>query len=88
MTIFLNKHVALFLLVVTTSLDASRIFYLPLPKIHPSKPVVANVEEVAIKKPVEGNVFSAADEPKIESNRRLCFSLPVNFLVGLFKRQR
>jgi len=36
MKIFVSNNVVLFILVVTTTIDASRIFYLPLPKIHSS----------------------------------------------------
>jgi len=36
MKIFVSNHVVLLILVVTTTIDASRIFYLPLPKIHSS----------------------------------------------------
>jgi len=36
MKIFVSNNVVLFILVVTTTIDASRIFYLPHPKIHSS----------------------------------------------------
>ncbi len=36
MRMLARGNVALLLLVLTTTIDASRIFYLPLPKIHPS----------------------------------------------------
>jgi hypothetical protein len=36
MKIFVSNNVVLFILVVTTTVNASRIFYLPLPKIHSS----------------------------------------------------
>jgi len=36
MKIFVSNTVVLFILVVTTTIDASRVFYLPLPKIHSS----------------------------------------------------
>lgn len=36
MKIFVRNHAVLLILVVTTAVDASRLFYLPLPKIHPS----------------------------------------------------
>ncbi|CAF0982854.1 unnamed protein product [Rotaria sordida] len=36
MKIFVSNNIVLFVLVVTTTIDASRIFYLPLPKIHPT----------------------------------------------------
>jgi hypothetical protein len=49
---FLSNNVALLFLVVITTIDASRIFYLPLPKIHSShqelKPS-ANTEELEKK---------------------------------------
>jgi len=38
MKMFARGNVALLLLVLATTIDASRIFYLPLPKIHPSHP--------------------------------------------------
>lgn len=31
---FVNKNVAVLFLVVITTIDASRLFYLPLPKVH------------------------------------------------------
>lgn len=37
MKIFVRHHAVLFILVVTTAVDASRLFYLPLPKIHPAQ---------------------------------------------------
>jgi len=36
MKIFVSKNAVLFILVVITTIDASRLFYLPLPKIHSS----------------------------------------------------
>lgn len=36
MKVFVTNNIVLFILVVTTTIDASRILYLPLPKIHPS----------------------------------------------------
>lgn len=47
MKIFVHHHAVLFILVVTTTIDASRIFYLPLPKIHSSHESIPtdNVEQ-------------------------------------------
>jgi len=37
--VFTSSNLALFLLVITSTIDASRLFYLPLPKLHPSQNV-------------------------------------------------
>jgi hypothetical protein len=50
---FVSNNVVLFSLVIVLTIDASRIFYLPLPKIHPSHdesnspPVVQESEKTA-----------------------------------------
>lgn len=36
MKVFVTNNIVLFILVVTTTIDASRVLYLPLPKIYPS----------------------------------------------------
>ncbi|CAF1108834.1 unnamed protein product [Adineta steineri] len=54
MKIFVSSHVVLLILVATTTIDASRIFYLPLPKIHSSKQQIQppKIIEETTKKPV------------------------------------
>lgn len=53
MKIFVSNNVVLFILVVTTTIDASRIFYLPLPKIHPSHQEIQplKTEQEPVQKP-------------------------------------
>ncbi|CAF1284451.1 unnamed protein product [Adineta steineri] len=54
MKIFVSSHVVLLILVATTTIDASRIFYLPLPKIHSSKQQIQppKIIEETTKKPI------------------------------------
>ena len=47
MRLLVSSNIALFILIITTTIDASRIFYLPLPKIHPSH------QRIETEKPVE-----------------------------------
>jgi len=71
MKFFVSNHVVLVLLVVTTTIDASRIFYLPLPKIHSSKEHLQQAEkfpEEAPKKPISDEFIpaSALEQEEIE----------------------
>ncbi|UJR21675.1 hypothetical protein I4U23_024752 [Adineta vaga] len=71
MRIFVSNHVVLVLLVVTTAVDASRIFYLPLPKIHSSKQNIQeppNFVEEAPKKQISDEFIppSAMEQEEIE----------------------
>jgi len=71
MKIFVSSNVILLILVVTTTIDASRLFYLPLPKIHssqqqhiqPSKPL-----EETTKKPISDEFIpsSVFEQEEIE----------------------
>jgi hypothetical protein len=70
MKIFVSNNVVLFILVVTTTIDASRIFYLPLPKVHSPhqenpKP---NIIEETKKKPISDEFIpaSALEQEEIE----------------------
>jgi len=70
MKIFLTNHVVLFILVVTTTIDASRILYLPLPMRHSSHqqaPTPKAIPEVA-KKPKSDEYIpaSAIEQEEIE----------------------
>jgi len=58
---FVNNNAYLLFLILTTTIDASRIFYLPLPKIHSSqnnelKPL--QIQQDSIKKPYEEKFIS------------------------------
>lgn len=71
MRVFVSNRVVLVLLVVTTTIDASRIFYLPLPKIHSSKEHLqqaAKFPEEAPKKPVSDEFIpaSALEQEEVE----------------------
>lgn len=81
MKIFVRHHAVLFILVVTATVDASRLFYLPLPKIHPTQQQQEHRHEpiaspsVEAKSNVEEDARSSASLPvkhsKIESNRHV-----------------
>jgi len=67
---FASSNAVLLLLVVTTAIDASRIFYLPLPKIHSSKqhiPPAKFIDETT-KKPISDEFIpaSAIEQEEIE----------------------
>lgn len=68
---FVSSNVVLFILVITTTIDASRIFYLPLPKIHPStqRIEVAKPIEEKTKRPISDEFIpaSAIEQEEIES---------------------
>lgn len=70
--IFMRNNVVLFILVVTTTIDASRIFYLPLPKIHSSQQQIQTpkIEQETIKKPISDEFIPASviEQEEIESN--------------------
>jgi hypothetical protein len=70
MKIFVSNNVVLLILVVTTTIDASRLFYLPLPKIHSSHEQIQTpiVKEDTNKKTI-GDEFipsSAIEQEEIE----------------------
>jgi hypothetical protein len=71
--IFLRNNVVLFILVVTATIDASRIFYLPLPKIHSSQQQqqqiqTPKIEQETIKKPISDEFIpsSVIEQEEIE----------------------
>jgi len=70
MKIFVSNNVVLLILVVTTTIDASRIFYLPLPKIHSSHEQIQppNIKEETPKKPTSDEFIpsSAIEQEEIE----------------------
>ena len=72
MKIFVSNHVVLFILVVTTTIDASRIFYLPLPKIHSSHddPQPAKAIQEPPKTPISDETIpsSELEREEYESN--------------------
>jgi hypothetical protein len=70
MKIFVSNNIVLFILVVTTTIDASRIFYLPLPKIHSSHQEIQTpktIQETA-KKPISDEFIppSVIEQEEIE----------------------
>jgi hypothetical protein len=71
MRIFVSNNVVLLILVVTT-IDASRIFYLPLPKIHSSHEQIQtpNIKEEPSKTPISDEFIpsSAVEQEEIQSN--------------------
>jgi hypothetical protein len=70
MKIFMRSNVVLFILVVTTTLDASRIFYFPLPKIHPSQQQIQTPQVIqeTTKKTISDEFIppSAIEQEEIE----------------------
>jgi hypothetical protein len=71
MKIFVSKNAVLFILVVITTIDASRLFYLPLPKIHPpshQQIQPPKILEEASKKPISDEFIpsSAIEQDEIE----------------------
>jgi hypothetical protein len=70
MKIFVSNNVVLLILVVTTTIDASRIFYLPLPKIHPSNEPIQTpkIVQESAKKPISDEFVpsSAIEQEEIE----------------------
>jgi hypothetical protein len=65
MRIFVSNNVVLFILIVTTTIDASRILYLPLPKLHSSH---QQIQQEAIKKPISDEFIpsSVFEQEEIE----------------------
>jgi hypothetical protein len=86
--IFMRNNVVLFILVVTTTIDASRIFYLPLPKIHSSQQQIQTpkIEQETIKKPISDEFIPASviEQEEIESNLLFFFC----FLKIMKSRER
>lgn len=79
MKLFVRNHAVLLILVVTTAIDASRLFYLPLPKIHPSHhaiPPTDNSEPKSSNHDDYPPSPSALEREKPESNtfESVCFS--------------
>jgi hypothetical protein len=70
--IFMRNNVVLFILVVTTTIDASRIFYLPLPKIHSSQQQIQTpkIEQETIKKPISDEFIPASVIEQEEIEKR------------------
>jgi hypothetical protein len=70
MKLFVSNNVVLFIVVVTTTIDASRLFYLPLPKIHSSHQQIQtpNIVQESIKKPISDEFVpsSAIEQEEIE----------------------
>jgi len=71
MKIFVSNNVVLFILVVTTTIDASRIFYLPLPKIHSSHDQIEThkIKQEAVAKPATSDEYipsSVFEQEEIE----------------------
>jgi len=69
--VFLSNNVVLLILIVTTTIDASRIFYLPLPKIHSSQQQqiqTPKIEQETIKKPISDEFIpsSVIEQEEIE----------------------
>ena len=77
MKIFLSNHVVLFILVVTTTIDASRILYLPLPKFHSAHQ--AEIPPESNDKPVSEEFIpsSALEQEEVES-KLLLFMAPIH----------
>jgi len=69
MKLFVSYHVVLLILVVTTTIDASRLFYLPLPKIHPThqQEQIKTIDETT-KKPISDEYIpeSVLEQEEIE----------------------
>jgi hypothetical protein len=65
MKIFVSNNVVLFILIVTTTIDASRILYLPLPKLHSSH---KQIQEETTKKPISDEYIpsSVLEQEEIE----------------------
>jgi hypothetical protein len=70
---FMSNNAVLFILVVTTTIDASRIFYLPLPKIHPSNQEIQTppkAEQETIKKSISDEFIPASVIEQEEIEKR------------------
>jgi hypothetical protein len=70
MKIFVSNNVVLLILVVTTTIDASRVFYLPLPKIHPTNQQIQTpkIVQESAKNPISDEFVppSAIEQEEIE----------------------
>jgi len=70
MKIFVSNNIVLFILVVTTTIDASRIFYLPHPKIHSSHQQIQTpkIVQETTKKPISDEFIppSVIEQEEIE----------------------
>lgn len=70
MKLFVSYHVVLLILVVTTTIDASRLFYLPLPKIHPTHQQQEQIKTIdeTTKKPISDEYIpeSVLEQEEIE----------------------
>ena len=79
MRIFVSNNVLLFILVVMTTIDASRILYLPLPKLHSSHQQIQipKIIEETTKKTISDEFIppSAIEQEEIESN--ICFLISI-----------
>jgi len=69
--IFVSNNVVLFILVVTTTINASRLFYLPLPKIHSSHQQIqtsSKIKQDTIEKPISDEFIpsSVIEQEEIE----------------------
>ena len=86
---FVSNNVALLFLVVITTIDASRIFYLPLPKIHSSHQQIETPKEELEKKSInnefiplsamERNMYNEQEES--ESNILMYLCVDIKFYV-------
>jgi len=70
--IFVSNNVVLLILVITTTIDASRIFYLPLPKIHSSHQQIKTVKpiEETTKKPISDEFIPSSVIEREEIEKR------------------
>jgi len=71
MKIFVSNNVVIFILVVTTTINASRVFYLPLPKIHSSHQQIQTPQKIiqeTIEKPISDEFIpsSVIEQEEIE----------------------
>jgi len=86
MKLFVSYHVVLLILVVTTTIDASRLFYLPLPKIHPThqQEQIKTIDETT-KKPISDEYIpeSVLEQEEIESKFFLCSIIESLFICLL-----
>jgi len=73
---FKSGNFALFLLVITSTIDASRLFYLPLPKLHPSQPVrtTSDIDHSNEAKPIHNQLSMERNkDEKQETEKRNTF---------------
>jgi hypothetical protein len=88
MKIFVSNNVVLFILVVTTTVNASRIFYLPLPKIHSSHDQIETqkTKQETPTKPASDEFIpsSVFEQEEIESNNFFFLNINKRIFVFLF----